>query len=146
MARPSASTQGAPNVVDSVFVGFSLSPLIATANESLVGATGIHPNNRFEAPTVIQGLSVVAEALFVITGHKLTINDESLESGEVFDLDANWSNQNCSHRDGRSPDLHTNGIPRRDSILITTLWTSMFGVGSAVREATPPHTHVKTPH
>lgn len=89
----------------------------------------------------------------LLTGHRLNVNDESLELGGVFDLSQNWSRPHCSHRDGRSADLRTNAtpgqglasIPRRDSIIVVTHAEQIFGSRMILSEGDPPHLHVKVP-
>lgn len=90
----------------------------------------------------------LADTLFTVTGHKLQINDESLDLGGLFDISGQWTRPHCTHRDGRSADIRTNvalGIAREDSLLITRWWTQTFGAGTAQAEARPPHTHLKSP-
>lgn len=78
---------------------------------SLIGATGIHPDNHYGTPeliTALQGLASDYAAAF--PGSTLNYNDMALQEGGVFDLSSTWAPPHCGHR-GDNADLDTSNIP-----------------------------------
>jgi hypothetical protein len=140
----SAITQGANGVSDSVTVGYKgLIPLVQTVHDSLIGTTQFHPSNHFGKARLAQGISDLADSLFNKTGDLLFVNDESLAAGGLFDIKGDWTNPHCSHLDGVAADVRLRDIPRRDSIVITRVWTRMMGDSTVLREGDPVHFHLK---
>lgn len=135
-----ASTVGARDTTDTVTVGYDLSPIQPTTHELLVGQTTTHPNSNNATPGMAAALATLAESLFNLPGHPtININDESLPTGGLFDLDSNWVPSHCSHRRGTDADIRDRILTADQVEYLKIIWPKIPGGRSWLKEGNHIH-------
>lgn len=101
---------------------------------NLTGATSSHPENHFATSFTMSGTTTAAVAYFLQTGGQaLGINDMSLVSGGLFDVNHDWKPPHNLHRVGRSVDIDrcataATGLVLANQILLDKLMLKRGGV------------------
>lgn len=80
------------------------------------GGAGTHPEAYYGTGFTVQTLQLIAQNYWVLSGSKLSINDMSLPSGGMFDLNSAWfvnsnvGNGHLSHRTGTDADINQDNL------------------------------------
>ena len=71
----------------------------------LTGARAAHPDNHWGTMDTTTNIQLVAFDFFAVFGATLGMNDLSLRTGGLFDIDGGWLPPHASHRKGTSVDI-----------------------------------------
>jgi hypothetical protein len=122
-----ASAAGAASVSDTVSVGYALTPMPPNVNYVFVGETDVHPENHHATATMAAAVRELADSLKLFSGSVLALNDQSLPSGGLFDLNEDWSVPHCSHRRGIDVDIRDRVLSAAESRYIKLVWPQTSG-------------------
>lgn len=80
--------------------------LSASTGVVLVGATGSHPSNHWGTSGLVSAIRQLGAAFHAQYDKPIYVNDMSLVTGGLFDINGNFQSPHQTHRDGRHVDMN----------------------------------------
>jgi hypothetical protein len=109
------STVG-PNTFTSFYTisagGFT--PLVAGTGVVLVGSTGAHPDNHYGTSDLNNKTNQLGAAFYTQFSKSIYVNDMSLNSGGLFDINGDFGTPHVTHRDGTHVDMNWSGMTEQE--------------------------------
>ncbi len=83
-----------------------LTPLLGSTYITLQGSTTEHPGNHYGTATLVNGIKALARAFYGRFDKPLHVNDMSLPTGGLFDINDNWTTPHITHQTGHNVDMN----------------------------------------
>jgi hypothetical protein len=98
---------GSQTFVNMITVGLgAYQALHATTGVVLVGSTSSHPDNHWGTPGLCSAIATLGAAFHQQFNTPIYVNDMSLISGGLLDINGNFRTPHITHRDGRNVDMN----------------------------------------
>ena len=140
--RQKVAVGGGPSIIGYNDVLISgLTALPASTGLTLTGKTTRHPSNHWGTPDLVQALRALGRAYYLEFQTNLFINDMSLQTGGLFDIQGAWAPPHQTHRTGRDVDINRSSMTSAQRTFFTTTAESLeFRV--ELHPPNPPHWHL----
>jgi len=82
----------------------------------LVGSTGTHPSNHWGTPGICGAIRTLGAAFHAQYTKPIYVNDMSLQTGGLFDIQGNFASPHQTHQDGRHADMNWSSMTEGERI------------------------------
>lgn len=113
----------------------------------LIGTTGTHSSNHWGTTSFLAKLRGAATLYYLRYAEQssplLAVNDISLETGGLFDVNANWTRPHAEHRIGVVADLRVVPVQRIAALRRMLQDVEILGRVLIHVPPDPPHWHIR---